>query len=189
MNRAATAQPAPVCRPGSRAVLATLTAGLDGINRLLLQACMAALLAAALVLSYGMTARYFLAISTEWQDEAAVFLLVSATFLSCAWVQKQRGHIGIEALADLLGPAANRVRLILADGASMLFCAFFAWKSWALFHEAWSNGQTTTSSWGPPLSIPYAAMATGMTLLALQLLLQLATGLSAAPPTAARSEK
>ena len=63
-----------------------------------------------------------------WQDEAAVFLLVGATFMTSAYVQQQRGHIGIEAFVGLLLLLANRIRLWLVDLASLAFCAFFAWK-------------------------------------------------------------
>ncbi|MBI3523110.1 MAG: TRAP transporter small permease [Betaproteobacteria bacterium] len=143
------------------------------LNRALLIPCMLALLAAAGILTYSVFARYFFKVATDWQDEAAVFLLVGATFLSGAYLQAQRGHIGIEAVAGLLSPAANRWRLMLVDAASSAFCLFFAWKSWTLLHEAVAEGQTTTSSWGPPLWIPYSIMALGMTLVGLQLLQQL----------------
>jgi TRAP-type C4-dicarboxylate transport system permease small subunit len=67
---------------------------------------------------------------------------------------------------------------VAADAVSLLFCAFFAWKSWTLLREAVLERQTTSSSWGPPLWIPYSMMTLGMTLVALQLLLQLAGRLS-----------
>jgi len=95
-------------------------------------------------------------------------------FMAGAYVQSSRGHIGIEAIASVLPPRVNRVRAILVDAGSLLFCAFFAWKSWTLFHEAWVDKQTTSSTWAPPLTIPYGLMAFGMTLLALQIALQVA---------------
>lgn len=159
----------PARNPG----LARLDTGVKRLNQVVMIVCAIALVLAALVLTYSVAARYFLKISTEWQDEVAVFLLVGATFLSSAFVQSYRGHVGIEALSSVLSPRVNRWRMLLVDLFSTLFCAFFAYKSWTLFHEAWSDGQTTTSSWGPPLWIPYSAMALGMTLLFLQILLQL----------------
>ena len=136
--------------------------------------CMLAMIAAAAILSYSVFARHVLKLATDWQDEASVFLLVGATFVSSAYVQHSRGHIGIEAVTTLLSPRVNRVRRTLVDIASLLFCTFFAWKSWTLFHEAWVDGQISDSTWGPPLSIPYGLMAGGMTLLCVQLLMQVA---------------
>jgi TRAP-type C4-dicarboxylate transport system permease small subunit len=133
-----------------------------------------ALFAASLILTYSVFSRYLFKAATDWQDEAAVFCIVGAVFLAGAYVQSSRGHIGIEAIASVLPPRANRVRAFLVDVGSMLFCAFFAWKSWALFHEAWVDKQTTSSSWAPPLTIPYGLMAFGMTLLSVQIALQIA---------------
>ena len=89
-----------------------------------------------------------------------------------SWVQAQRGHVGIEAVSSILPPGANRIRMIIVDLMSLAFCAFFAWKSWTLFHEAWVDKMTTSSTFSPPLTIPYGLMAAGMTLLVVQLLLQ-----------------
>jgi TRAP-type C4-dicarboxylate transport system permease small subunit len=142
-------------------------------NSIIVAFAAVALIAACAVLSYSVLGRALFHSPNYWQDEAAVFLLVGATFMTSAYVQQQRGHIGIEAFVGLLSPIANRIRLWLVDLASFLFCAFFAWKSWTLAHEAWVDGQVSNSMWSPPLAIPYGLMASGMTLLCVQILLQL----------------
>lgn len=149
---------------------------LDRVNRIIVAIAGVALVAAGAVLSYSVVVRYFLRLPTDWEDETAIFLLVGTVFLSSAQVQNRRGHIGIEALIGLLPPRLDRMRLRIVDFATALFCAFFAWKSWTLFREAWVDHQTTDSSWGPPLWIPYLTMASGMSLLTLQVLLQTMRG-------------
>ena len=145
------------------------------LNRAIVVLSAIALVVASCVLTYSVLLRYFSPEPTDWQDEFSVFLLIGVTFLSAAWVHSQRGHIGIEAVASLLSPRANRARLFVVDMLSALFCAFFAWKSWTLLQEAWVEGHVSSSSWAPPLWIPYLAMAFGMTLLTVQILLQLAS--------------
>ncbi len=128
---------------------------------------------AGLVLTWEVIGRYFLGLSSDWQDELSTFLLIGATFGSAAWTQARRGHVGIDALAHILPHRIDRVRRVLADAFSFIFVAYFAWKSWGLLAEAWEEGQTTPSAWGPPLWIPYGCMTAGMALLAVQLALQL----------------
>ncbi len=70
---------------------------------------MIALLVASLVLTYSVVSRYLFKAATDWQDEAAVFCIVGAIFLCGAFVQSQRGHVGIEAIASML-PAARQSR-------------------------------------------------------------------------------
>lgn len=147
--------------------------GMDAMNAVLAVLSGLAIATAGVVLTWEVIGRYFLSIPSDWQDELSTFLLIGATFGSAAWTQARRGHVGIDALSHVLPPRIDRARRVLADLFSLLFVAFFAWKSWQLFYEAWDEGQTTPSAWGPPLSIPYGCMAAGMTLLAAQLLLQL----------------
>jgi len=153
--------------------VAVLERALSFCNNVIVVFAALALIAACIILSYSVLGRALFHSANYWQDEAAVFLLVGATFMTAAYVQSQRGHIGIEAFVGLLPPMVNRARLWLVDLASFLFCAFFAWKSWTLAHEAWVDGQVSNSMWSPPLAIPYGLMAAGMTLLCLQILLQI----------------
>ena len=152
--------------------LKPLARALIHVNRGVMVLGMIALVAAALILSSSVLTRYFLHASTDWQDEASVFCLVGATFMCSAYVQAIRGHVGIEAVSSLLPASVNRVRIAVVDVLCLAFCMFFAWKSCTLLHEAWSEGQTTSSSWAPPLWIPYLLMSLGMLLLCVQLFVQ-----------------
>jgi len=154
-------------------LLSILTRSAAFINEWIMRFSTIAILAAALILTLSVVTRYFLKISTDWQDEASVFLLVGAIFMCGAYVQSYRGHVGIEALAGVLSPAANRYRRIFIDIFSLAFCAFFSWKSWHMFHEAFAGGYTTSSTFAPPLWVPYGLLALGMTNLSFQIVLQL----------------
>ena len=92
---------------------------------------------AGCVLTWEVAGRYFFKIPSDWQDELSIFLLVGATFCSASWIQARRGHVGIDALHEILSPAADRARRFLADVAALAFCLFFAWKCWTLLLEAW----------------------------------------------------
>lgn len=168
--------PQSAARLFDRGPLAVIERFMDRVNALVLIASQLALLAACLILTSSVVLRYYLKIATDWQDEAAVFLLVGMTFLSAASVQSQRGHIGIEAVASLLPPRANRIRRFICDLISTAFCVFFTWKSWDLLHDAWVDGSTTSSTWAPPLWIPYGLMTAGMALLVVQFCLQVLSG-------------
>ena len=145
---------------------------LDWLNEAMMLIGGVSLVVACLVLTYSVIVRYALKVPTDWQDETAVFLLVGATFLSASAIQARRGHIGIEALASILPQGVNQFRQSLVDLLSLAFCVFFTWKSFTLLHEAWVDDQHSSSTWGPPLIIPYGLMAIGMVLLSLQILLQ-----------------
>lgn len=153
-------------------LLGVVQGAVDALNGILALGAAIAIGVAGIVLTWEVAGRYFFATASDWQDELSVFLLVGATFASAAWIQARRGHVAIDALAAILPPGIDRVRRVLADVLSCAFVTFFAWKSATLLIEAVGDGQTTPSSWGPPLWIPYACMTAGMALLAVQLALQ-----------------
>jgi TRAP-type C4-dicarboxylate transport system permease small subunit len=173
----------------ARALVTSVERALRVANRIIVVACAVALGAAAVLLTASVVARYFLHAPTDWQDETSVLLLVGATFLSGAYVQSQRGHVAIGILSALLPPRLERARQALADLISLLFCAFFSWKSWTLLREAWVDGQTSNSTFAPPMWIPYSLMAVGMTLLTAQIGVQLLSGPAPRPPDDAREPR
>src|SRR3984957_20165356 len=72
-----------------------------GLNNLIVVVSSIAMVMAALVLTYSVVTRYFLHLSTDWQDELSVFLIIGAVFMSSAAIQAQRGHVAIAAIVGL----------------------------------------------------------------------------------------
>jgi TRAP-type C4-dicarboxylate transport system permease small subunit len=163
--------PVPTLQAGKLARL------LDIIDRALSVVGALAIVVAGLVLCHSIVSRYGFGLSTDWQDEMAVFLLVGATFLSAGHVQALRGHIAISVISGVLPPAVDRVRLIFVDLVCLSFCAFFTNESWKFFREAYEDGRVSDSVWAPPLWVPYSLMTTGMALLTLRLFAQAAGGI------------
>ena len=126
-----------------------------------------------MILSYSVLGRALFHSPNYWQDEAAVFLLVGATFMTAAYVQGQRGHIGIEAFVGLLSPLANRIRLWLVDVASLAVLRLLRLE----ILDAGARGLGRRP--GVELDVvaaacdPLRADGVGMTLLCLQILLQI----------------
>jgi len=94
-----------------------------------------------LVLTYSVVSRYVTKASTDWQDEAAVFLPrrrhLHVRRVSC---NRFAGHVGIEAIAGLsaalgrpVAPVAGRHDVRAVSARSL------RGKSWTLFHEAWGR--------------------------------------------------
>jgi len=71
---------------------------------------------------------------------------------------------------------------LLGDMLSMLFCGLVAYLSAVYCYEAYDQGWTTSSTWGPKLWIPYFFMALGMFLLTLQFIVQIVEGLMGKVP-------
>ena len=86
----------------SSMLVAALERGLAFCNNIIVVLAAIALIAACIILSDSVLGRALFHSANYWQDEAAVFLLVGATFMTSAYVQGQRGHIGIEAFVGLL---------------------------------------------------------------------------------------
>ncbi len=132
-----------------------------------------AILFSSLVLTYEVVMRYFLKIPTIWEVETAVYLGVLATFMGAAYGLKDGAHINIDLLTRTLPSGIQRK---LEKGTSVLsffFCVYVAYKGWGMFWEAYIKGWRSDSLWGPPLSIPYFFLPLGLTLLSLQLIVQI----------------
>lgn len=127
----------------------------------------------ALVLTAEVLLRYFLGSPSDWALELCITMLIASTFVAAAYTLSAKGHVNIDIVDAVLSARVNRWRLLFADAASAGLCGFVAANAWRLMATAWREGWVSNSTWGPKLWIPFAFIALGMSLLALQYLVQI----------------
>jgi TRAP-type C4-dicarboxylate transport system permease small subunit len=128
------------------------------------------LVAAALIVTEAVIVRKLLGISTIWQIEASVFLLIFTVFVGAPFVQKNEHHLNVDLLIIHLAPRTREITIIVVSIISCLLAAIVAWYAWPMWWESLVNKEHSESLWGPPLWIPYLFLPLGMTLLFLQYL-------------------
>ena len=126
------------------------------------------IVAAALIITEGVLVRKILDMSTIWQTEMCVFLLIFATFVGSAYIQKHENHLNVDFLLVYLSPKAREILLLFGAVFTMLLSAIIAWNAWPMWWETVVENYHSMSLWGPPLWIPYFFIPFGLSLLVLQ---------------------
>ena len=130
----------------------------------------AAMIVAAVAITCQMIfLRAVLNVSTYWQTEAVIYLMVSATLLGLPYVQRLRGHVNVDLLPLMLPFEARRILGIGVLGATILVIALMAYYSVEQWHEAWSKNWRSDTVWGVRLWIPYLSIPIGFSVFLLQL--------------------
>jgi TRAP-type C4-dicarboxylate transport system permease small subunit len=147
-----------------------LTLVIDGLTYLTGWTAALCLVGAALIVTEAVVVRKILGISTIWQIEASVFLLILVVFAGAPFVQKNEHHLNVDLVIIHLAPRTREITLIIVSIISCLIAAVLAWYAWPMWWETVVGNQHSESLWGPPLWIPYLFLPLGMTLLFLQYL-------------------
>jgi TRAP-type C4-dicarboxylate transport system permease small subunit len=145
-----------------------LTHIINGLTYLTGWTAALSLVAAAVIVTEAVIVRKVLGISTIWQIEASVFLLIFTVFAGAPFVQKNEHHLNVDLVIIHLSPRTREITLIIVSIISCLLAALLAWYAWPMWWESVVNKEHSESLWGPPLWIPYLFLPLGMTLLFFQ---------------------
>jgi len=141
---------------------------IDGLTNLTGWIAALCLVCAAIVVTEAVIVRKILGISTIWQIEASVFLLIFTVFAGAPFVQKNEHHLNVDLVIIHLSPRTREITLIVVSILSCILAAILAWYAWPMWWETVVGNEHSESLWGPPLWIPYLFLPLGMTLLFLQ---------------------
>jgi len=132
------------------------------------------ILAAALIVTEGVIVRKIFGVSTIWQIEASVFLLIFACFVGAPFGQKHEHHLNVDLITIHLPPKIREITLIVTSIIAWITCGIIAWYAWPMWWEAVTRNDHSESLWGPPLWIPYFFMPLGLSLLFFQYIVYIA---------------
>lgn len=152
---------------------------IDGLTNMSGWIAALCLLAAALIVTEAVIVRKVLGISTIWQIEASVFLLIFTVFVGAPFVQKNEHHLNVDLIIIHLPPRTREITLIVVSILSCLLAVLVAWYAWPMWWEAFVNNEHSESLWGPPLWIPYLFLPLGMSLLFLQYIVYISKKIAA----------
>lgn len=130
----------------------------------------------AVLLTGEVMARYIFNAPSDWGLELCILMLIAATFMAAGHTLAAKAHVNIDIVDHWMSGSLNRWRLLLADLGAAGLCGFVAVNAWRLTGVAWSEGWVSNSTWSPKLWIPFSFIALGMSLLALQYLVQIIDG-------------
>ena len=156
-----------------------LTLIIEGLTRLTGWIAALSLVAAAIIVTEGVIVRKVFGVSTIWQIEASVFLLIFVVFTGAAFVQKNEHHLNVDLVVIHLSPKTREITLIVVSIISCILAVVLAWYAWPMWWEAVVNKEHSESLWGPPLWIPYLFLPLGMTLLFFQYILYILNKINA----------
>lgn len=127
------------------------------------------ILASVLITCQMIFIRAVLGKSTIWQTEAVIYLMIAATMIGLAYVQKLKGHVGVDLIPTLLGPKGRRVIAIFTLIVTALMTILMLYYAYDMWHFAWARGWKSETVWAVPLWIPYLSVPLGFGLFLLQL--------------------
>ena len=127
------------------------------------------ILASVLITCQMIFIRAVLGKSTIWQTEAVIYLMIGATMIGLAYVQKLKGHVGVDLIPTMLGVKGRRVMAIFTLSVTALMMILMLYYAYDMWHFAWKRGWKSETIWAVPLWIPYLSVPLGFGLFLLQL--------------------
>ncbi len=164
--------------------LQSLRRGFDVLARIAAALSAVAIVFACFAISWAVLGRGIWGMSTIWELEASVYLLIFAAFLSVTYSDRTGGQISIEIVRKHFRGRAKVWHRTLMDGVALLLFVLMFRSGLDMFLMVWENGWRSETLWGPPLWIPYLAIPLGCALFIPVLVLDIVARLVGLPVAA-----
>jgi TRAP-type C4-dicarboxylate transport system permease small subunit len=111
----------------------------DAVYRLCIAVAGLSMLTMALIIPWGIFARYVLGSGSSWPEPVAILLMVVFTFFGAAASYRAGAHMAVNMATDRMPPALRRGAAILVQILMAVVCLFMAIKGWKLCANTWNQ--------------------------------------------------
>lgn len=136
----------------------------------LCQTCTVVVLAIVFI---SIITRYGFNYVLEWTDEVVSYLFIFSVFFGIAEVMRRRGHISVDLLVSGVSNRKNLILELFILIVSLFWCSVMGWQAWKVTLNAYKFEIISSTLLRFPLYISYSFLAIGLTLLLLQILMQM----------------
>ncbi len=121
-------------------------------------------------------------------SEIAIYLYVTAAYWGFSYTQKEKGHICVELLYDRLGAQAKRVVDVISCVLGDILLVFFTFFTWKMFTNSWAVKEIQLTAMKMPVYLLKFAVAVGVTIMLVQLIIDTVDAVKAAAGHAGEEE-
>jgi TRAP-type C4-dicarboxylate transport system permease small subunit len=111
----------------------------DAVYRLCIAVAGLSMLTMALIIPWGIFARYVLGSGSSWPEPVAILLMVVFTFFGAAASYRAGAHMAVNMATDRMPPALRQGAAILVQILMAVVCLFMAIKGWKLCANTWNQ--------------------------------------------------
>ena len=135
----------------------------------------ACILFVTLSICYEVLGRYFFGRPLMWTVEISEYLQIYFVFLSAAWVLRQRGHVTLDIVVGLLGPASRKACTVASDVLGIIVTLVLSVFSGIMTYEQMVLGIPVIKALEVPKWMVIMPIPLGMALLAVEFAIKLFT--------------
>jgi C4-dicarboxylate transporter, DctM subunit len=124
----------------------------------------------ALCITYEVIMRYFFRAPTSWVLDVSIYLTSAGVFLAVAYTLKEKGHVRVDFITNLLSGRAALIMEILTTLLGILYCYVLGWEGAKIAFKAYQLGELPSTILKIPMFIPKGFISIGAALLIIQLI-------------------
>lgn len=121
------------------------------LNRFIFQAASLLMFVIVPVMLFAVISRYVFNSPSSWAMESATLVFGPYFLLAGPYLLHQRGHVSLDLVQHAVSPGVRRLLEIVNYPVIIAFCVILMYYAVPFATQSWEYGETSYSSWNPPI--------------------------------------